>query len=607
MLRLTACLTFTLLTFLGLAVEHAHSLRWESVVASALLPPRAGYEPVTLPDDWSRNRPPAARDVIWYRTQLPTTTDGEALALLIPRVGMHASVFLGDVWIGGTERGATDIAGAHRRPWLFTIPDLPDARETRMLFIRVSGLSEVRSGLATVEIAPISQLRPRYEAQMFWQVELVRIINTAVSTLALLALLIWRARGTQEAALGWFALATIMWAIASHHSIGGRSFIAEPYWSSLATLALGIAGIATVRFTLAFVAISFKWQSQLTRLYIATGLTALGVGLVASIPQILNVWLLPMLLAPAFLGAVFAWRAGESKDAESVWLAAAGIVNAVAAGHDLLLQMGAFVFDRPHWLPYGSAMLALGVVIALVRRFTVGVAATENLNRELERRVADATAKLAVIHERQVIMEAEAARTAERTRITQDMHDGLGSQLITALNAADRGELAPKAMADVLRECIDDMRLLIDSMEPDNTDLLALLGNLRYRLTPRLAAAGIELRWQVREKLGPGDLTAAQRLDVLRIVQEALTNVVKHARATTVTLASDAEGSLFVIDNGRDSAAAPSVAGYGLKNMARRAVRCRAQLAINSVPEQGTSVVLRWDSAGGQEGLTLPE
>ena len=52
----------------------------------------------------------------------------------------------------------------------------------------------------------------------------------------------------------------------------------------------------------------------------------------------------------------------------------------------------------------------------------------------------------------------------ERQRIMQDMHDGLGSQLLTSLAAVERGALDPKGMAQVLRDAMDDMRLAIDTL-----------------------------------------------------------------------------------------------------------------------------------------------
>ena len=65
--------------------------------------------------------------------------------------------------------------------------------------------------------------------------------------------------------------------------------------------------------------------------------------------------------------------------------------------------------------------------------------------------------------------------TAERRRITSEMHDGLGSQLISALHLVEQTDAPKDEIAAELREALDTLRLTIDSLEPPDTDLLTLL------------------------------------------------------------------------------------------------------------------------------------
>ena len=118
----------------------------------------------------------------------------------------------------------------------------------------------------------------------------------------------------------------------------------------------------------------------------------------------------------------------------------------------------------------------------------------------------------------------------ERERLMRDMHDGVGSQLMTTLAAVERDELDSPAVAALLRDCIADLRLVIDSLEPEQRSLQLALANLRYRLEPQLQAAGIRLQWVVPADAGtasawpPGTV-----LQVLRIVQEGLVNAIRHS------------------------------------------------------------------------------
>jgi signal transduction histidine kinase len=135
----------------------------------------------------------------------------------------------------------------------------------------------------------------------------------------------------------------------------------------------------------------------------------------------------------------------------------------------------------------------------------------------------------------------------------RDMHDGLGSALTSSLAVAEQGEVQPAALVGLLRECVDDLRAVIDSLEPVDNDLAALLATLRFRLGQRLDAAGIQLDWRVQDLPPLAWLGPSEALQVMRIVQEALANVVKHARARRVQLTAARVGEqveLCIRDDG---------------------------------------------------------
>src|SRR5450830_1817985 len=119
----------------------------------------------------------------------------------------------------------------------------------------------------------------------------------------------------------------------------------------------------------------------------------------------------------------------------------------------------------------------------------------------------------------------------------QDMHDGLGSSLISALRVVEHGKMSDAEVAQVLRGCIDDLKLAIDSMEVVEADLLLLLATLRFRLAPRLDSVGIRLHWEVQDLPALNWLTPGNSLHILRILQEAFANIIKHAQATEISVA----------------------------------------------------------------------
>jgi len=154
-------------------------------------------------------------------------------------------------------------------------------------------------------------------------------------------------------------------------------------------------------------------------------------------------------------------------------------------------------------------------------------------------------------------------------------------------------------LQEVLKSCIDDLKLTIDSMEPVEADLLLLLATLRYRLGPRLKSAGIALRWEVMDVPRLDWLDPRNSLHILRILQEAFGNILKHTQATEIRVATGADERqvwVSITDNGPgfDPEEARQRGGRGLANQRRRA------------SELGGEVRLEPSAAGTQLLLLLP-
>lgn len=190
---------------------------------------------------------------------------------------------------------------------------------------------------------------------------------------------------------------------------------------------------------------------------------------------------------------------------------------------------------------------------------------------------------------------------AERQRLMQDMHDGLGSSLISALQVVEHGDLQETDIAEVLKACIDDLKLTIDSLETTETDLLLLLATLRFRLTPRLQGSGIRLLWSVQNVPPLEWLDSANALHILRILQECFSNILKHARATQIEVSTRDLGhqvEVCVADNGCGFSVEQAYqkrsrgGGKGLANQLRRAQTIGAELVLSS-GAQGSSLSLK--------------
>ena len=139
---------------------------------------------------------------------------------------------------------------------------------------------------------------------------------------------------------------------------------------------------------------------------------------------------------------------------------------------------------------------------------------------------------------------------------------------------------------------------MIDSLGSASTDLPAMLGMFRTRISVALKSCNVELKWHVEELPAVTDFGPERALNLLRILQEAVTNALKHSDADSILLSACSEPfdsnscliKIKIIDNGQGFNA-DSANGNGLKNMRYRAKKINAELKINN-SEKGTSVTI---------------
>jgi len=312
-----------------------------------------------------------------------------------------------------------------------------------------------------------------------------------------------------------------------------------------------------------------------TLLVMATGLLTLSVGIYCAVFRRRKI-------AALFVAAIVMWLSGVLLvSLKTVALLPANIwtMNGYQIGSTLEMLLLAFV---------------LAYRFNMIRR-----QATEDVrqaNASLEDRLQAREAELQESHLRLREIEHRQILDQERQRLMHDMHDGMGSSLNSALRVVQRGQMESADVALVLKGCIDDLKLAIDSMEPVDADLLLLLATLRFRLGSRLEKTGIALHWEVQDIPALDWLDPQSSLHILRILQEAFTNIIKHANATAVrvTTGADAAGvTVTIADNGQGFAvdAAMQSGGKGLSSQVRRA--------------QAIGAAVRWDADAAGTRLTL--
>jgi signal transduction histidine kinase/ligand-binding sensor domain-containing protein len=193
----------------------------------------------------------------------------------------------------------------------------------------------------------------------------------------------------------------------------------------------------------------------------------------------------------------------------------------------------------------------------------------------------------------------------ERARIARDLHDSLGNSLtkIVMLNDLaidqradpEKSEQTAREVSKAARDVIKSLDRTVWALDPRNDTLENMLSYLGQVAADFLRAAQVRCRLHLPHAVAHRVLPPEVRHHILMIVQEALTNVVRHAAATEVSLSAEIgqHALTFLIeDNGCGFEPAPALAGQdGLMNMHQRLKELGGTLSIVSTPGAGARLV----------------
>ncbi len=572
-------------------------IEWIAGTRAAFPPPDSQWQSHALPLRWSSGS--GSRQGVWLRLmfKLPEAPT-EGWSLLLNRLPTGGTIYVNGKMVADLPLDSERRYVRWRRPHLVNLPTgfLQDANDILIYTSYGVGVH----GIGPIEIGPTAELQRRYGGEFFVSHTLrwVALLLTVLMAVGFAAL--WLRRRSENL-FGLLSLMSAFWALRSLDFVFDAMPVEARFWTR------GAFYLGTAVFT-AVATITMWRQGGRHRLRAELGLmvlAAMGPGLYLLSGDTFDLtagalWQAMMLTA---LATGVLTLAGHALFTPSLMLK--GIVTALvlalgAAIHDYLVSIGVLPFASPELLNIATPVMLIALGATLIDRFVRSLADVEKTNTELETRIHEREQLLKRNFDRLRESERLKASAQERQRIMQDMHDGLGSQLLSSLMLVERGAMSNEQVAQILRESIDDMRLAIDALAAEDSDLLAALGNMRFRMEPRLKAAGMDLQWDARNLPEEVDLDPNAVLPVLRIVQEALTNAIKHSRArmVRVMLAIDHEGdsqwlSIRVTDNGRGLTTTTGATGRGMLNMRNRAQRIGAFLKFESVPGAGTMIMIR--------------
>lgn len=546
-----------------------------------------------------------------YEVLLPPHEGNEPMALLFSRVGSQVEVRVngGIVQRWGTQADPRYDTG--KFPVMASVPAaLLHADRANRLHVDVTIQPMRLGGLSVFHYGPRDAIEPLYEDNRRWREIAMLVFAVGGLGMGIFTGVLWIRQ--RVPLYGWFSLGALLGVL----RIIDRAWPAVPFpWPWLGALA----------------AICYLWHMLLMCRFavLATGpaprtldrgidavLACCTVAAFTSYalgkPWLLTVGMfciVPATWACLWTIAGRAWSSGDAK----AWVLTGVLGASQAAGlHDLVfIRLSGASGLHSTYLQHAmfGFIPVMGWLVA--ERYNRTAAGFQSLNADLSRRVDERERQLKAAFETLREQQHHQAVTSERQRIMREIHDGVGSQLVALLNLVARPGADARALREHVELALDEMRMAVDSLQPANDDLATMLATLRYRLQPRLEAAGIAVAWEVAELPELRELSPNVVMHVQRILLEAFTNVLKHAGATRIVVRAQLDDggttvTLQIADNGAgfrgDASAAHAGSrrgGRGLDNMRSRAAAIGARLRAEPAPDGGVCVTLVLDVERG--------
>jgi signal transduction histidine kinase len=567
------------------------------LVDSFTLSDRGATHAITLPDFVATRQSmeePALLSGSFAWTQREA---GKPWSVYLPRFTNGVEVLVNGVEILDSRRDPSANRLDRATPEIAVIPSSLLHEGANELAIRLYVWGPIPGFLDRLYVGPDEALRPYQEQRTFLFVTLPMVFAAWQGILAVILAMMWTMR-RHEVAYGALAAAMALGAVQAFLQTA-EDAPAHPALNATLIASAPLEGAFVLTFGILF--FTRKWPRFWGPLIFLPGALMALVGLFGDREMLRQAFLFlgtPIVgLDLLLLGMIAAWSAVKRQDVPSLLLGCGATIVLTCLVHDML-SVAQIIPDRRLFftrLSYSVMLVAIGA--GLTWRFARALNRIDGFAARLAIQLRDAEEKLRLSFAREQERARAAALARERARLMRDLHDGLSGHLVSIVALSERGEAG--GVGEAARAALKDLRLVIDSMDDIGGDLMLALGSWRDRATAQLRPHDIALDWRA---VPPGlpvypELRPWHVIQIVRILDEAMTNAVKHANAKRIAVSIEtikdesgaAHGRISVEDDGcgfalggDGTAAEGRATSRGLRNIKSRAARCGAELEIVS-------------------------
>lgn len=500
--------------------------------------------------------------------------------LFIPVLSQRAIISLNGTPVEDTDNRTTLIGLSSGISALTTLPPKILREKNNVLDVQLQSVGLIPAYLSQLYVGTSEQLSGHYRLRVFVLEYLKLMVPAGQLLIALVVLVVWLYR-PRDPLFGWLTLLLMLSMIIYIGMM--RDLI--PHLVELIPYLVMAGSSAAIIMIIVVLLIAGHGPPQWLRwapiaVPAAFILLALSQLVPAKTLVILASAPLNLLSLMASLG-ILVWATLRDRLEETAMLVLPMLMALVAGLHDFAMVLS--LVDGPVFLSvYYRPLLLIGFAMILMRRLGISLTRLDNINIYLTDKLNEREQELARLHAEEKKKAAQQIRSEERQRLTRDLHDGLSGHLVSIIALSEQQKSTN--IEDSAREALDDLRLVIHSLDIRDDELPLALSGLRERLERQLKRLGITLDWSITRLPDISNASPTQALNLLRILQEAVTNAVKHAKPSLIRVhgsqRDDGQPVIVVENDGLPFPRHADRSGRGLGNMRRRIRQLGGEIEI---------------------------
>lgn len=569
--------------------------------------PQNGWEPVKmLPDRWDETWPNYSGGA-WYKLEWTWQCRDDArlaepIAFSLDYINAAGAVFLNGDMLWSDRHLQEPLSKSWNMPRFWVMPISGLENGSNEILIYVYGYAVQSAGIGKIGFNNVMQADAAHQ-QIIWNTRTLFQINIILSgVLGIICLVIWLFRRS-ESSFGWFALSSLLWICFISYVLVAETV---PFPNSLAASRANLCFF--ILYILCFCIYLLRFIS-VRKPKLERAMLLLTAGF------ILSIWTVSLSMMKPLFGTVFlfycgvfllmylylCWTAFRTRHAESIFLAVCMTAIVSFAVFDVYMVYADISNDIAPLSPYTSPLITLFIVVILGARLNRNIKKIEQFNEELSTKVQQVSLDLSSSLNDKHRLALFNARLQERMKLSHDLHDGLGASIVRSMILVDQCEknIPNQQFLSMLKLLRDDLRQIIDSGSASDDKIpespILWVAPVRHRFSQLMDELDIHAAWRFAQRW-EAEPSALQCLNLIRVLEESLTNVLKHSQATHVQVGMSFSGphqlELVIQDNGVGfdvDCVKQNGMSIGMRSMKTRVERMGGQLNIRSV--KGETVI----------------